>query len=146
MSNKPILKQLTQVAMVVEDIDTTVKHYWHDLGIDPWHLYTLDPGNTEHMRLQGRPVKHAFRVALASVGDMPGSLFNRWRAIAFMHNVLPSTARVYIMWLLLPRIATRRQCQYWRKKAIVKSSREKCLAMAVTAILIPINTWGLLPS
>src|SRR5262249_12111756 len=70
MNAAPLFKKLTQVAMVVKDCEATAKRYWEDLGIGPWKFYTLDPSNTPGMTLRGRPVKHAFRAALAQIGDV----------------------------------------------------------------------------
>jgi 4-hydroxyphenylpyruvate dioxygenase-like putative hemolysin len=70
MSSSPILKRITQVAMVVKDCHATARRYWEDLGIGPWQFYTLDPSNTPNMTLRGKPVAHAFRAALATIGDV----------------------------------------------------------------------------
>jgi len=56
--------------MVVRDVEATVRHYWEDLGIGPWRFYTLDPSNTPGMTLRGKPVRHAFRAAIAMVGEI----------------------------------------------------------------------------
>ena len=31
---------ISQIAMVVEDLDKTVKNYWNTFWIGPWHFYT----------------------------------------------------------------------------------------------------------
>ena len=74
MIEKPIFKKLTQVAMVVNDVEATAKRYWEDVGIGPWHFYTIDPANTGNMTLRGKPVEHAFRAALATIGDVSWEL------------------------------------------------------------------------
>lgn len=70
MNEKPPFKKITQVALVVKDCQATAKHYWDDFGIGPWKFYTLTPDNTPEMTLRGAPVSHAFRAALAKIGDM----------------------------------------------------------------------------
>lgn len=70
MSSKPMFRRVVQVAMVVRDIDATVKRYWEDLGIGPWRINTLSPSNTPNMTYRGKPVKHAFRTAIARVADI----------------------------------------------------------------------------
>lgn len=65
-----LFKKITQVGMVVRDCEATAKRYWEDLGIGPWRFYTLDPTNTPGMTLRGKPVAHAFRAALAQVGEV----------------------------------------------------------------------------
>ena len=71
---KPIFKKLTQVAMVVNDVEATAKRYWDDVGIGPWSFYTINPDNTGDMKLRGKPVKHAFKAALATIGDISWEL------------------------------------------------------------------------
>ena len=70
MITKPIFTAITQVAMVVHNVEATAKRYYDDLGIGPWRFYTIEPDSTGEMTLRGKPVKHAFRVALTKVGDV----------------------------------------------------------------------------
>jgi catechol 2,3-dioxygenase-like lactoylglutathione lyase family enzyme len=65
-----VFRRVTQVAMVVKDVEATARHYWEDLGIGPWNFYTLDPANTPQMTLRGIPVAHSFRAAIAKLGDV----------------------------------------------------------------------------
>jgi hypothetical protein len=61
---------VTQLAMVVRDSRASARRYWEDVGIGPWSFYTLTPSNTPRMMLRGRPVEHAFRVAITTVGSV----------------------------------------------------------------------------
>jgi len=72
LQNKPrqLFTKVVHVAMVVSDVEASVRRYWNDLGIGPWKLYTLDPSNTSNMTFHGKPVQHSFRAALADIGDM----------------------------------------------------------------------------
>lgn len=70
MSPKPTFRKILQVGLVVKDSEATARRYWEELGIGPWRFYTLDPTNTPGMTFRGEPVKHAFRAALASIGDV----------------------------------------------------------------------------
>lgn len=69
MTQPALFKQITQVAMVVKDVEATAKRYWDDVGVGPWKFYTIDPRNTGSMMLRGKPVEHAFRAAIATIGD-----------------------------------------------------------------------------
>jgi len=73
-NGKRLFTKVVQVAMVVNDIDASVRRYWADLGIGPWKLYTLDPSNTLNMTFHGKPVQHAFRAALTDIGDIEWEL------------------------------------------------------------------------
>ena len=70
MSAKLAFKKILQVGLVVKDSEATARSYWEEFGIGPWRFYTLDPSNTPGMTFRGKPVKHAFRAALASIGDV----------------------------------------------------------------------------
>ena len=65
MTQPALFRQITQVAMVVKDVEATAKRYWDDVGVGPWKFYTIDRSNTGSMMLQGKPVEHAFRAAKA---------------------------------------------------------------------------------
>lgn len=65
-----MFRKVTQVAMVVRSVDAAARRYWEDLGIGPWRFYTLNPDNTPDMELNGKPVRHAFRAALAMVDGL----------------------------------------------------------------------------
>jgi methylmalonyl-CoA/ethylmalonyl-CoA epimerase len=67
-SGTPLFTGISQIGIVVRDLDAAVARYWSDLGIGPWRIFTIDPANTPGMTLRGRPVEHAFRAALAMVG------------------------------------------------------------------------------
>jgi methylmalonyl-CoA/ethylmalonyl-CoA epimerase len=70
MNRTPIAGKVVQLAMVVKNCEATARRYWEDLGVGPWRFYTLDPSNTYHMTLRGEPVTHAFRAAIAMIGDV----------------------------------------------------------------------------
>lgn len=58
------------MGLVVKDSESTARRYWEEFGIGPWRFYTLDPSNTPDMTFRGKPVRHAFRAAVASIGDV----------------------------------------------------------------------------
>ena len=74
MVEKPVFQKLTQVAMVVKDVEETARRYWQDVGVGPWSFYTIDPSNAKQMKIRGKPVEHAFRAALATIGDISWEL------------------------------------------------------------------------
>lgn len=59
---------VAQVAIIVKDLEETVKKY-HDLfGIGPWHFYTYQKPLVKKMSYHGQPAEHAFRIALSYFG------------------------------------------------------------------------------
>jgi len=67
----PFLKGgISQVALVVEDLDKAVEAYWRMFGIGPWHFYSYDKTVVKHMSYQGRPADYSMRFAMAQVGPL----------------------------------------------------------------------------
>jgi catechol 2,3-dioxygenase-like lactoylglutathione lyase family enzyme len=58
-----------QIALVVEDLDKTVEHYWHSFGIGPWHFYTYERPLLKMSRYHGKDVDNAIRIALSYFGS-----------------------------------------------------------------------------
>ena len=69
-----VFKKLVQVSIVVNDLDATVKRYCEDIGLGPWKFYTIEPGSSPAMTLRGQPVEHAFRLAIAMLGEVEWEL------------------------------------------------------------------------
>ena len=59
---------IAQIAIVVEDLDQTVKNYWEVFGIGPWHFYTYQRPLLKLIRYYGKDVDHSFRIALSYLG------------------------------------------------------------------------------
>ena len=59
-----------QCALVVGNLDASVRHWVDRLGIGPWTGYRLGPDRLQDMVYDGAPGEFAFRHALAWQGDM----------------------------------------------------------------------------
>ena len=59
---------VTQIAIVVEDLDQTVRNYWDTFGICPWHFYTYQRPLLKMIKYYGEDVDHSFRIALSYFG------------------------------------------------------------------------------
>lgn len=71
MAEKRIpLTKLLQVCVVVEDLQRTMEHYWKDVGIGPWQVYTFQPPALTNAKVHGKDVPYTMRLALAQVGDV----------------------------------------------------------------------------
>jgi catechol 2,3-dioxygenase-like lactoylglutathione lyase family enzyme len=65
-----LLAPFKQVALVVENLDESVRT-WHDrLGIGPWTAWRLGPPILQDMTYRGTPAAFEFRHALAWQGDV----------------------------------------------------------------------------
>lgn len=64
------LTNVAQIALVVKDLDATVKAYSERFGIGPWHFYTYGKPLVKRMTRHGKPAEYRMRVALSYIGDM----------------------------------------------------------------------------
>jgi methylmalonyl-CoA/ethylmalonyl-CoA epimerase len=76
MDNKPHLplpflnNGITQVAIIVKDLEQTVENYWRTFGIGPWHFYTYARPLVREMSYHGQPADYKMRIALSYFGPM----------------------------------------------------------------------------
>lgn len=59
---------VAQVAIVVEDLDKAVEHYWKMFGIGPWHIYTYGRPLVKKMTYHGELTEYKMKVALSYLG------------------------------------------------------------------------------
>lgn len=64
------LTRVNQIALVVRDLDATMRRYWERLGIGPWKVYTYGPPLVKSMTYRDRAHDYRMRLALAQVGDL----------------------------------------------------------------------------
>lgn len=70
-SRLPFLKKgIAQVAIIVENLDKAVEHYWKLFGIGPWHIYTYGAPLLKSMSYHGQSVEFQMRLGLSYVGSM----------------------------------------------------------------------------
>jgi methylmalonyl-CoA/ethylmalonyl-CoA epimerase len=74
MAEKPIFKGVLQVAVVVKDLDESLKKYWEEYGIGPWDIHTFNPSTVSDMIMRNKRVDYAMRLALADVGGVQWEL------------------------------------------------------------------------
>jgi Glyoxalase/Bleomycin resistance protein/Dioxygenase superfamily len=67
---EPVFADTVQVALVVRDLQATMKIYVERYGIGPWDIYEFNPDTVEDMRSHGEPVESSWRLALARVGGV----------------------------------------------------------------------------
>ncbi len=59
-----------QIALVVRDLEATMKTYVHEYGIGPWQIYEFNPGVVSEMI----PEDCAYRLAVTMVGSVQWEL------------------------------------------------------------------------
>lgn len=65
-----LLKSVDQIAVVVRDLDASMKKYVEEFGIGPWAVYTFRPEIMTSMTFRGKDQPYVMKLALATVGDM----------------------------------------------------------------------------
>jgi 4-hydroxyphenylpyruvate dioxygenase-like putative hemolysin len=70
MVNKPMFKRVTQIGLVVRNVDETAKRCWEQFGMGPWTFFTFDPSKVQQMMVHGKRVDHAMRTAHARIGEI----------------------------------------------------------------------------
>jgi len=56
---------ITQIGILVRDIQKSVEQYWEILGIGPWSIYTFTQDTVENFTVNGKPVKEPFKFVIA---------------------------------------------------------------------------------
>jgi methylmalonyl-CoA/ethylmalonyl-CoA epimerase len=71
---EPLFTGTLQISVVVRDLDAAMQTYVDDYGIGPWDIYEFNPDTVRDMRENGKPVDRAWRLALATVGQVQWEL------------------------------------------------------------------------
>lgn len=64
-----LISGVQQVALVVHDLDQTMKEYTERLGIGPWWVSLYGPPKLTEMRIRGEEVPYSMKLAIAWTGD-----------------------------------------------------------------------------
>jgi methylmalonyl-CoA/ethylmalonyl-CoA epimerase len=70
----PVFTETIQIAIVVRDLEASMRTYVHEYGIGPWDVYSFGPENVTDMREDGRPVERSWRLAISQVGQVQWEL------------------------------------------------------------------------
>jgi methylmalonyl-CoA/ethylmalonyl-CoA epimerase len=69
------VNSISQVGIVVKDVETVARSYWSILGIGPWNIYSLEaPVLRDHV-YHGNPTWHKAKIAQAQVGAVQLELY-----------------------------------------------------------------------
>jgi methylmalonyl-CoA/ethylmalonyl-CoA epimerase len=67
---EPVFADTVQVALVVRDLQASMKRYVERYGIGPWEIYEFNPDTVENMKARGERIESSWRLALARVGGV----------------------------------------------------------------------------
>jgi methylmalonyl-CoA/ethylmalonyl-CoA epimerase len=62
--------KISQIAVVVHDLQKTMEQYVNLLGWGPWNVYRHEPPHLHHTELAGQPAEYSMLGAETHVGDM----------------------------------------------------------------------------
>lgn len=62
--------RITQIGIIVEELEAAVENYRSTFGWGPWRVYDLVPPLHRNITLQGKEVDGGIRVALADAGGL----------------------------------------------------------------------------
>ena len=71
---EPVFTETLQIALVVRDLETTMRTYVDEYSIGPWQIYEFNPDTVAEMVKDGRPAEYAFRLAVTMVGSVQWEL------------------------------------------------------------------------
>ena len=71
---EPVFNETKQIALVVHDLEATMRTYVHEYGIGPWDVYEFNQDTMTEMVKDGQPVECAFRIAVTMVGSVQWEL------------------------------------------------------------------------
>ncbi|MFC7689485.1 VOC family protein [Paeniroseomonas aquatica] len=66
----PLVQNITQVGIVVRDLDKALDQYANRLGVGPWRVYTYAPPKLTGMRIRGIETPYSMKLALAWTNEM----------------------------------------------------------------------------
>ena len=67
---QPVFTDILQVALVVRDLEASLRTYVHEYGIGPWEIYEFNPSNVSGMVKDDEPAEYAMRIAIVKLGGV----------------------------------------------------------------------------
>jgi catechol 2,3-dioxygenase-like lactoylglutathione lyase family enzyme len=64
------IKALTQIALVVKDLEKSMANYWNILGVGPWDICEGVPPTFHDLAYHGKPGSYTMRIAFARPGPV----------------------------------------------------------------------------
>ncbi len=64
------ISQLTQVGIVVKDVEKVAQEYWNILGVGPWNIVTLSPPQFRDQVYRGKPTSYVGKFGFAQMGQV----------------------------------------------------------------------------
>jgi methylmalonyl-CoA/ethylmalonyl-CoA epimerase len=65
----PMFTGISEIVMVVEDLDAAVRKQWDTFGIGPWEIWTFDTSTVKDMVTHDQPGDFSIKIAYTKIGD-----------------------------------------------------------------------------
>jgi 4-hydroxyphenylpyruvate dioxygenase-like putative hemolysin len=64
------VEEITQIGIVVKNLQKAMENYWETLGIGPWRIFTYQPPAFKEPTIRGKPMNYSMKIALAQIGSL----------------------------------------------------------------------------
>jgi hypothetical protein len=68
-SDSPMFAGISEIIVVVHDLDASMQRQWEDFGIGPWEVWTFNNETTSSLTMHGEKYEGAFRIAYTKIGN-----------------------------------------------------------------------------
>lgn len=69
-----LFTETLQVAIVVRDLDVSVRKYADEYGVGPWLIYDFNPNTVQDMIRDDQPAEYSMRLATTKIGSVQWEL------------------------------------------------------------------------
>lgn len=64
------VEEITQIGIVVKNLQKAMENYWKTLGIGPWKIFTFKPPAFKEPMIRGEKVDYTMKIAVSQIGAM----------------------------------------------------------------------------
>jgi methylmalonyl-CoA/ethylmalonyl-CoA epimerase len=80
---EPLFTDTMQIALVVRDLDATLRTWVHEYGIGPWQIFEFQRGSIDNLVHDDEPAEFTMRIAVGRIGKV------EWEIIQPLDDVGP---------------------------------------------------------
>jgi len=72
--DKVKINKVLQIALVVRDLQKSMREYWEVFGIGPWRIVTFQPPALTNPRVRGKLEPYTMKLGITQIGDIQWEL------------------------------------------------------------------------
>jgi len=73
-ADKVKINRVLQIAIVVKDLEKSLKMYWDVFGIGPWRIITFQPPALTNPKVRGKVVPYTMKLGITQIGNIQWEL------------------------------------------------------------------------